>query len=239
MKPKMVFRRSAVLAAMAMLYCGALLISSNARACPAGSDFLPAGEPITGWNGEYYSNYTLSPSGCPVQVMWCWRVFPDGTKQIIVESVEPEDPSGMLCDGLTGDQLIKLGAQAVFNDPINMCEYLGTTDNTGSPNYSAGIPNCPSEQNTVSFTFSYCWQYVGLGLPHPDGSYTSYAYQYCVDADETCVKTCQVCCDQTTSPPTVTYSDCSYSTLGDGSCDPPPPPPAPWIMGTCYNIGCP
>ncbi len=216
------FSKYAAVAAIAML-CGIVTLSApSVRACPAGNDYLPSGEPTTGWIGDIYTVYTIPGTTCQIRVMSCYRVFPDGTEQVIIETVEP-NWNHTDCDAIPGDVLIKQAATLLFNDPYVMCTLAGIVD------CSKGFTT------TTTLTFSYCWQYNGVGLPNPiTGGYSSYAYNYCnVDNNGmTCEKTCQACCDNGV----VTYSGCVSATVGTVSCATPPTPPAPWTLGVCYDI---
>ena len=201
MKTRTVFiRRYAALAAMALLFCSALLINTNAQAqCPNDDGLGP-------WNGLNVTNEYIP---CWVQLGWCWRIV-GGKLQIWIGYVCPIDGP---CASMDPVSLIQQGTQALLNDGTLMC-YL--TDVT--PPYNLIIPNCPKELTTVETITQNCWQYTGIGGVNPAGQYDKYAYAPCSDDmvySTTCHKKCDVCCDRTDPYVyVVEYSNCTSWTEG-------------------------
>ncbi len=197
-------------------------MSSSRAQCPGPDDWPPLGTGIL-WNGLFVKTYSIS--GCNCEVGWCSRTLADGTVQVIIEYVTQDGTSP--CNAFPPDQLIKYAAQDVMADPDVICAF-------------PAVPKC-SEGTTTSFDLilTNCWNMVGLGFPQPNGHYDHYRFRPCTQT-QACYKQCKVCCDNTTIPPTVQWSDCHYNIfMGYGAipCAEAPQDLFSWLPGICYSIG--
>lgn len=197
------------------LLMSAMLVGSVTESkaqCPPGT-----------WNGLFVARKTVD--GCTVDIGYCWR--PYGTSiQLIIEYVASVGFCGTLPDQLIGD-----AGKALVNDGNIICSITG-------------IPSCSSgTTKTFEYLQAKCWKHVHSdGVTHPywddvwvvcDGGCGTDSYPYCA-----CILRADLCCDNSTTPPTPIYANEAIGYTGAYFCDPQPTPPDPWEWDHCYHVSC-
>src|ERR1035438_704 len=114
MKTKMVIRRYAALAAVALLCCGGLLINSSARPqCPDSTFPGPNPDSIP-W--EYDSTYQEIPgTDCYVTIYFCDRILGGDTVQCFLEGISVDSSTD--CDSISPTAIIEAAGTLIDNDP--------------------------------------------------------------------------------------------------------------------------
>jgi hypothetical protein len=150
----------------------------------------------------------VSGTMCNITVDYCTSCC-NGTVYCYVYEILPTGP-GPYCDNVSPQTMVYWGAAYARNQAVLACGYAQPCPNTGQI-VTDYLPTCWTESS-------------------PSGEYE---ITPCSDPSCYCEDDCGVCLNDGVPA----YSGCTVTKHGTCSCTT-LPNQAPWVLGTCYDLGC-